>query len=142
MRELTPTGGTSQPKTSNTSYKISISTADVENASTRDNIRLKITGEDGEAELKLRNAIGLKRAETREFEPLVAKNVGVIQSVTVSLENTRLKDKCFMTVIELIAEGNTYMAPVDDWISIEPVRVMATLESGLGTVLYMLIFYY
>jgi len=48
------------------------------------------------------------------------------------LENTRLRDKTFITIIQVIAEGTTYIAPVDDWVSLDPVKVNATMESGLG----------
>ena len=132
MRELVPTGSIGQEKSKNTSYKVSISTADVENAGTRDNIKLILTGEDGETELRLRNSIGLKRADSRDFEAVNSQNIGVIKEVSVSLENTRLRDKTFITIIQVIAEGTTYIAPVDDWVSLDPVKVNATMESGLG----------
>ena len=133
MRELVATGQTGQTKTANMSYKVKISTADVENAGTRDHIRMRLFGEDGEADIKLRNSIGLKKADNREFDEVSAKNVGIMKSVSISLENVKLRDKCYMSIVEIIADGNTYNVPVDQWVSIDPIKIDVNIESGLGT---------
>ena len=132
MRELVPTS-TNQTKSSTTiTYKVTISTADVADAGTKDNIKLLLIGENGEADLKVRNTLGLKKADSKEFDKITGKNVGTLKEVAVSLDNVRLRDKCFITVIEIVYEGTTYNIPVDDWVSVEPMKVAAKMESGLG----------
>ena len=96
MRELVVVGAKAKPKTGKTSYKITLSTADVENAGTKDNIKLTLIGESKNLDLLLRNNLGIKKADTREYGPFEFsnENIGVIKEVRIQLDNTRCSVHC------------------------------------------------
>ena len=145
MRELVVVGAKAKPKTGKNSYKITLSTADVENAGTKDNIKLTLIGESKNLDLLLRNNLGIKKADTREYGPFEFsnENIGVIKEVRIQLDNTRSRNKFYPTKILISGDGSQYSAAIDDWVSSTSITVPAKLEAGLGTFnIYLKISYY
>ena len=132
MRELVVVGAKARAKSGKISYKVTISTADVENAGTKDNIRLSLIGESKTVDLLLRNPLPIKKADTKTFENLLAENIGVIKEVKIQLDNSRVKDKFYPTKLLISGDGTQYSAAIDDWVSNAPTVVPLKLEAGLG----------
>jgi hypothetical protein len=85
--------------------------------------------------MRLRNPLGLKKGESRRFDPETSKDVGELQEIGISLDGSRA-EKTYISTVEAVFGGNKYLAIVDDWVDRQGITASATLEDGIGNNIY------
>ena len=88
-------------------------------------------GSTGSTEMRLRNPLGLKKGESRRFDPETSKGVGELQEIAISLDGSRA-EKTYISTVEAVFGGNKYLAIVDNWVDRNGVTATVSLEDGIG----------